>query len=44
MNNIKSLILSLIAVTSMAACTQIDTGNVGVERAFGKVTPLVQVN
>lgn len=38
MNNTKSVILSLIAVASMAACTQIDTGNVGVERAFGKVT------
>lgn len=38
MSNSKYL-LSLAIALAFTGCTQIDTGNVGVERAFGKVSP-----
>lgn len=33
----KRILLAIAAMLSMAACTQIDTGNVGVESTFGQV-------
>lgn len=38
----KKSILALAIALTFSACTQIDTGNVGVEKSFGKVNPAAQ--